>query len=79
MGYFSEKYHVWQVEIKNVWSLGTKNASEHKFWWKNSALRATYNTSINKKDPVSLINKVSLNSCVGAAITDSTEWNVMKM
>ena len=25
---------------KNVWSLGSKNAFEHKFWLKNSALRA---------------------------------------
>ena len=37
---------------KNVWSLGSKNVFEHKFWLKNSALRATYIISINKKDPV---------------------------
>ena len=38
--------------IKNLWSLWTKNASEHIFWCNNSALRATYIMSINKKDPV---------------------------
>ena len=43
---------------KNVWSLRSKNALEHKFWWKNGALRATYNTSINKKDPVHWVQTV---------------------
>ena len=37
---------------KNLWRLWTKNACEHIFWYKNSALRATYIMSINKKDPV---------------------------
>ena len=32
--------------------MGSKNASEHKFWGKNSALRAIYFISINKKNPV---------------------------
>ena len=45
---------------KNVWSLGSKNAFEHKFWLKNSALRATCIISINKKDPVYFSDFINL-------------------
>ena len=45
---------------KNVWSLGSKNAFEHKFWLKNSGLRATCIISINKKDPVYFSDFINL-------------------
>ena len=45
---------------KNVWSLGSKNAFEHKFWLKNSGLRAICIISINKKDPVYFSDFINL-------------------
>ena len=45
---------------KNVWSLGSKNAFEHKFWLKNSGLRATCIISINKEDPVYFSDFINL-------------------
>ena len=51
-GLINEKMPCLKYWNENVLSLGSKNAVEHKFWLKNSALRATYIISISKKDPV---------------------------